>query len=172
MSEELNVDNEFQEKESRPGFLTVLCVLSFISTGLGVLAGLFNLVSGPQSEEAMTMQKVALAESMDQMEKTGMDSFASIMEQIQGMTEDINNNFYLAATINLLIVGAGLFGVIRMFQGLKIGFHIYIAYCLLSVASIYIYVSPAHIPTFVVIFNLFFSGLFIFMYSRNLRWMK
>lgn len=170
MTENMNLDME--EPKPRPGFLTVLCVLSFISTGIGLISGLVNFVFGPSSEEQMLATKVEMTKSISELRDAGMDSFVSFMEKIQNMTEEINANFYLASIISLLVVIIGFYGVLQMWKGRKIGFHIYIAYCLLSIASIYIYVSPANVSSIIVIFNLVLSGLFIFMYSRNLHWLK
>lgn len=161
-----------ENRGPRPGFLTVLCVLSFISTGLGLLSGLFTIASGPQSEEQMLDAKVAMTKSISELKDLGMDSFVDMMEKLQLMTEQVNENFYLSSIITLITVGLGLFGVIKMWQGFKLGFHLYIGYCLLTIAGLYIYVSPANIPTMVVVWNLIFSALFVFLYSRNLKWMR
>jgi len=171
MKDQLDTDY-IEEQKPRPGFLTVLCVLSFISTGLGSISGLFSLISGPNSKEEMLDSKVQLTKSISDLKKMGMDSWVEMMEKIQAMAEDINNSFYLATFIAVVVALIGLFGVFKMFNGFKIGFHIYIIYSLLGIASLYIYVSPANIPTIVVAFNLIVSGLFIFMYSRNLHWMN
>lgn len=168
--EELDM-NQSMQRPKRPAFLTTLCILSFVWIGFAVLSGFTSLVSGPSSEDEMLQMKVELAKSKNEMRSQGLDSFADIMEQLQGMTEDVNNNFYLATGLNVFITVLGLFSVLRMFKGYKLGFHLYIIYNLLSVAVMYIYVNPAHIPTFIVIFNLIFSALFIFLYSRNLHWL-
>ena len=166
------LDSDFREEKERPGFLTVLCVLSFIATGLSLVFGIINLIGGKQNEEQMLESKVQLTKSISEMKKLGMDSWVEMMEKIQAMSVDINNSFYLAAFVSLLISALGLYGVIKMFKGYKIGFHLYIIYSLLSVASLYIYVSPANVPSIVVIINLIIAGLFVFMYSRNLHWMN
>lgn len=166
------LDTEFNQEKPRPGFLTVLCVLSFIATGLSLFFGVINLFSGKQSEEQMIDSKVALTQSIGELKKLGMDSWVDMMEKLQAMTVDVNNNFYLAAIVTLLISGLGLFAVYKMFKGFKLGFHMYIIYSLISVAGIYLYVSPAHVPSFMIIVNLIISALFVFLYSRNLHWMN
>jgi hypothetical protein len=47
--EELNQENLMPAK--MPQFLKVLCILSFIGTGLGLLAGLYNLIKAPSALE-------------------------------------------------------------------------------------------------------------------------
>jgi len=156
----------------RPGFLTVLCVLSFISLGGSIVSTLLSFVSGRQSDEEMLDAKVALVKSTSELKSLGMDSFVEMMEQLQRMADQVNENFYLALIITFIALAIGLFGVIKMWQGFKLGFHLYIGYCLLTIAGMYLYVSPANIPTMLIIWNLLISGLFIFMYSRNLKWMQ
>lgn len=166
------LDEAPQKEQPRPVFLVVLCVLSFISTGLGVASGLINFLIGPSSEEALIDGKVQLMESVNQLRDAGMHSLADVMEKLQWMTEDINQNFYLASSISLLVVALGLYSVVRMWKGYRLGFHLYIAYNLLAVVGMYAYVSPANIPSVLVVFNLTISALFVFLYSRNLHWIK
>ena len=168
---ENQLDNLSEEQE-RPGFLTVLCVLSFISTGFALLSGLFSIFSGPSSEEEMLEVKVQMTKSISEMKEIGMTSFVNLLEKLQAMSEDVNNNYYLATIVGVIIAGVGLFGVIKMWQGYKMGFHIYIIYCIIGVLGAYLYVSPSNIPSFIIIFNLLISGIFVFMYSRNLGWMR
>ena len=166
------IDNINQE-EPRPRFLTVLCILTFIATGLSLVTGLFNLlVTGRQSEEQMINAKVAMSESINEMRDMGMTSFVDLMEKIQRMSVEVNDNFYFAGIFGLVLTVIGLYSAIRMWKGSKLGFHIYIVYNLLAIGGIYLYVSAANIPTVFVVFNVVLSGIFILMYSRNLTWMK
>lgn len=167
------IDNSnFIEEAPRPGFLTVLCVLSFITTGLSLISGLFSFVSGPSSEEEMLVAKVQMTKSISELKEIGMTSFVDMMEKLQAMTAEVNDHFYLAGIVGLITAGVGLFGVIKMWQGFKLGFHIYIVYCILGVVGAYLYVSPGNIPSFIIIFNVIISAIFVFMYSRNLHWMN
>lgn len=164
--------DRIDEEKPRPGFLTVLCVLSFISTGLSLLFSLINFVSGPQSEEQMLQAKVQMAQSVSELRKMGMDGMVDMFNKLQLMSEEVNNNFYLSGVITLIVTVLGIFAVVKMWKGLKQGFHLYIVYSLLSVAGLYFYVSPSNIPSVVIIVNLILSGIFVLMYSRNLKWMK
>ena len=165
------VIDKSSEKEPRPSMLTVVCILSYISIGLGLMAAFSGLIMGPMSEEMMLEQKLEWAKMADELRSVGADGFVQIIEQLDRMTETLNNNHYgntIVAVINHLI---GLIGVIFMWQGRKLGFHLYIVYSILAIVQLYFFVSPADIPTLGVVFNVLFSGLFIFLYSRNLKWM-
>ena len=163
---------DMDDARKRPKYLTVLCILSFISIGLALLTGFFNLVSGPSSEEQIKEMQVLMTDSANEMENIGADWLADMMSKGQGMAIDVNDNFYLASFVTIAYLLLGLLGVLKMWKGQAKGFHLYITYCLLSVISMYLYISPANISTFSVVINLMFSGLFILMYSRNLKWMR
>ena len=165
------IDN-FQEQVERPSFLKVLCILSWISTGIGIISGFFNLITGPFSEEEMLDQKVEMIKSIDELRTMGADQFANIFEQLQRMTEAMNSQFYYVQIVSLLVVALGVFGIYKMWTRSKLGFHLYIIYSLLSVLTVYLFVAPEDVPSIVVIINLVISAIFVFMYSRNLKWMK
>lgn len=167
------MENEnIQVEEKRPTFLTVLCILTFISTGMNILTSLFQLISGPSSEEELLQERVELTKAASELQDTGMDALAQMMEQVMAMTADIQANFYIAMTVALIAPILGLLGALKMWKGQKLGFHLYIIYNLLAIGGIYLYVSPQNIPSISIIFGLIFSGIFVFMYSRNLHWMK
>lgn len=161
-----------QQEEKRPTFLTVLCILTFITTGMNLLTSLVQLLIGPSDEEEILAQKVDMMKATSDLKDAGLDAFAGFMEQLQLMTEDIQTNFYLAMLVAFVAPAIGLFGALKMWNGKKLGFHLYIIYNLIAVGGIYLYVPPSHIPSFTVIFGLIISGIFVFMYSRNLHWMK
>jgi hypothetical protein len=161
-----------QQPAERPTFLKVLCILSFISIGLSFIFSLGSVFGGPQSEEEMVAQKVELLEANEELRDSGMDGFADMMEQMTRMNESINANFYMASVVSILALLIGFYGVFSMWQGKKLGFHLYIVYSLISVGQLYLFVSPADIPSIAIIFNLIVAGVFILLYSRNLHWMK
>ena len=168
----MNETTDKQLTEKRPNFLKVLCILTFISSGLGIISTIFQLLFGPKSEEIMRIEKVALASQISEMKDLGIDLMVDMLDKIGNMSHQLNENFYLAHLIGLLTASLGLYSALKMWQGFKFGFKLYTLYSLLAVIGTYLYISPSNIPSFVIIFNLLFSALFIFLYSRNLHWMK
>jgi hypothetical protein len=167
------IDNDgIERRGKRPVFLTVLCVLSFIYMGFGLLAGLGGVASGPSSSEEMQRAKVDMAKQIGELKKQGMDSWVPTMQKIGRMVEQMNDNHYLSTFLNLIFTLLGIYAVFLMMKGAKFGFHLYIIHSILAIVGVYFYVSAANIPTFVIIVNLTISGVFIFMYSRNLKWMR
>lgn len=156
----------------RPTLLKVLCILSFIYIGLSFIFSLVSVFGGPQSEEEMVAQKVELLEANDELRDSNMDGLADMMEQMTRMNESINANFYMASVISILALLIGFYGVFSMWQGKKIGFHLYIVYSLISVGQLYLFVSPSDIPSIAIIFNLIIAATFALLYSRKLHWMR
>ncbi|MES2800078.1 MAG: hypothetical protein V4638_08675 [Bacteroidota bacterium] len=163
---------ENTEQPKRPTFLTVLCILSFVNLGISFISVPIALFTGPQSEEQVALSRAAIMEGNEELRATGMNSIADMMEKIGRMTEALNAAHYPIMTLTFLNVILALVGVWMMWNGRKLGFHLYIIYNIIATAYLYLFVSPADIPTLVIVFNLIFSGLFIFLYSRNLKWMK
>lgn len=89
--EEQNV----QQTNQRPTFLTVLCILTFIGSGLGLLFGLIGLFAA------------GALESLTQYLPVGVDS---------GLLKSI---------ILLVLMAASLYGAIQMWNLKKLGFYIY-----------------------------------------------
>jgi hypothetical protein len=166
------IDNSGNQKQPRPSFLTVLCILSYIWIGFTILFGLLGIASGPMNEEEILTQKVELAKSVDEMRSLDMESLAVMMEKIQRMSESVNANFYASSIVSMLVIGLGLVGVLQMWKGKRLGFHLYIGYSLLTIMQLYFFVSPADIPSIVVIWNLIISAVFVILYSRNLKWLS
>ena len=117
-------------------------------------------------------QRVQFLKLSDEMRTMDMSRLAEMMEQIQRLSEASNAYFYLSTVISMGILSLGIAGAILMLRGRKLGFHLYIGYSLLAVLQLYFFASPADIPTIAVVFGLLFSGLFIFLYSRNLHWLN
>lgn len=161
-----------QENEKRPVLLLVLAILSFISIGFSILGSMFGLVNGPMNDDELIKQRVELTRSKTQMREAGMDGFVTFFDKLEGMIEETNDNFYLSKGVMFVTDFVGLFGVILMLRRKKFGFHLYIIYSLLAIGGMLLYVSPENIHISLPIVNVIFTGLFVFLYSRTLHWMR
>ncbi|MGV3629866.1 MAG: hypothetical protein ACO1O6_01595 [Bacteroidota bacterium] len=162
----------YTENKKRPVFLTVLAVLSLITIGLGILGALFSFLTGPLSADQMEQVMAQSAEQIEQFNSSGLNNFSDTYEQIIKLQEYINNNFYVHNLVSLISLTLGLFGVLFMLRGQRRGFHLYIMYNLTNLLLVYVSVPVKEVPSFMMVVNLIFSALFIFLYSRNLHWMK
>jgi hypothetical protein len=164
--------NEQEINKKRPVFLTVLGILSFITIGFGLLGNVTGIFSGPLSEKEMNQAMAEALKSLEPLNASGMDDMSASFELVFRTQVYINANFYVHTLITIASFLIGLLGVIFMFKGRKNGFHLYIIYNLINVSSIYLSVPASEVPSIIVISNLIFSALFVFLYSRNLHWMK
>jgi hypothetical protein len=156
----------------RPVLLWVLCILTFINTGFSLLSLTGSVLNGPLTEEQLDKQRVEFAETADEMRSAGLYGFADMMDQLQRMSESVNQHFYANVSVSFLVLCLGIVGAVFMFVGKKSGFHLYIAYSLLAILQMYFFTSVANIPTVLVVMSLIFSALFIFLYAKNLSWMR
>lgn len=168
--------NDFQpiqeETPKRPTFLTVIAILSFVSIGFSLLSSLIAIASGPQTEDQIMEQRVQLAELAEEMRAENLDSMAITIEKIERMLLALNDHFFANQLMTIFVLLAGLIGVLFMWQGKRLGFHLYIIYSILAAVQYYVFVSPADIPSFLIIWNLIVSAVFVLLYSRTLNWMK
>lgn len=161
-----------EERGKRPVFLLVLCILSFVYLGFTTLSGVSGLMLGPASEEEMQDTAVQLNESIDELEQNNMESWVPTFKKIKMMTLSANKQYYPIKLVSLLVAALGIFAVMKVFQGDKLGFHLYIMYSISSVCQVYLFHSPSAVPTFMIVLEVILSGVFIAMYAVNLKWMR
>lgn len=158
--------------QKRPNFLLVLCILTFVSTGLGIFTPIFQMIRGTRPPADLLRDVDALMMAAEKMRDAGMSSLAHVYEQLAEMTVEINAHAMLAGLISFVIILMGVAAAIMMLKGKKIGFHLYIGYSLLQLISTYFFVSAENVPLLIPISGAIISGIFILMYSRNLHWMN
>jgi len=158
--------------EPRPRLLTVLCILSFISLGMSFVSVVASLFFGPSSATEIEQQRIDLLELSETMRSTGLSDAVEAFEQIQRMNEALNYHFYAASAVSIALVILGFYGVLNMWKGNKIGFHVYIIYNLAAIGNLYLFVSPTDIPTYAVIWGVLIAAIFVMLYARNLKWLR
>ena len=166
-----NLDSN-TKRSKRPVFLLVLCILSFLWIGWGILQGAAGFTYGPESPESLETAIAGLDKQLDEMDSQSKEAIGPTVEKIKYMVLVMNDKFYLVQTLSLFIYILGFVAVLQMFRGAKIGFHLYVIYSLLSICDYYFFLSPAMIPTFIIILSAFISALFVSMYAVNLKWMR
>lgn len=161
-----------EERGKRPVFLLVLCILSFVYLGFTTLSGLSGLMLGPASDSDMKESMVQMDKSIEELEQNNMDSWTPTFKKIKMMTLSANKQYYPIKLISLIVAVFGVFAVMKMLQGDKIGFHLYIIYSIASVSQVYLFHAPSSVPSFMIIIEVILSVGFIAMYAANLKWMR
>ena len=160
------------EKFQRPPLLTVLSVLSLITIGFGLLGAISGIFSGPPSAEEIESHIASFGHNIAILQEAGEVYWVDVLTKMVKLITYTSANFYMNTTIELVGYATGLAGVILMLRGRKIGFHLYIIYSLIMVLSIYASAPVSEIPPFYLISLAVVSLIFIFLYSRNLKFMK
>lgn len=136
--------NPVVETKKRPTFLTVLCILTFIGSGLGILSGLLMLIA------------VSMADTL-----ASIPGFGNAIEaaSMGGPTYTI---------ITLILSITSLYGAISMWGLKKIGFFLYLIAQILMLIVPFIFL-PSIIAMAGFIVSIIFTVGFIIMYAVNLK---
>ena len=136
-----------ETKQQRPTLLTVLCILTFIGSGMNLLSSLF--IAGFYNVFVDIVQQFA--------EKFKIPGIDMLLE-----TKPL---FFLVSAV---CYAGSLTGAILMMQLRKAGFHVYTIFQILLVLApmYFMHLASPGIP------ELLFSGLFILLYGMNLKVMS
>ena len=108
------------EPKARTTFVTVLCILSFIGIGLGIISNTFSLVM-PQPDPSELEE--AQAQIQDMSDEMGEDSpFGGLMENLFSAGSAAMEHAKTLALVGLVGEVLCLVGVLRMWNMRKSGF--------------------------------------------------
>jgi hypothetical protein len=155
-----------------PKGLMVLLVLTWVNTLFSIVTTIFTLIFMRPSAQDLEQEKLEMAKSIVELKKLGMDSFVSLLERLQAMTEAMQPYFVQSNLINVLVLACGAVAAWFMYQRNQLGFHLYIVYNLASVGSIYLFISPSLIPSIIVWVNSLLALVFVLLYAKHLPWLK
>ena len=167
---EIAFEND-KQPTSAPIFLIVLVILTLLNTGLAFLGGIFSLVVGKPSEKEILESKVQMAKPIIELRKLEMDYFVDVFTKLEAINDAMYANFMMFNLLGIFIAGIGAASAFMMLFRMKLGFHAYIVYSFLSILSVYAFVAPINVPSIFILTNAIFAGLFVFLYSRNLKWL-
>ena len=120
------------EIKKRPTFLTVLCILTFVGSGLGLLYGLLAIVAA--------------------------GAIKGLLESIPGMSQ-MNGEGMMLIVISAALSAASLFGAIMMWKMKKLGFYIYVAAQIAAVAISFTVMGLIFSLLFLVLYFLNFKHM-------------
>jgi len=145
--EENTLSQPTETKPKRPNLLTILCILTFIGSGMNlfsslVIAGFYDIF-------------VEIAKEFS--EKFNLPGIDMLLE-----TKPL---FFL---VTGLFYAGSLVGAALMMQLKKTGFHIYTIFQILLVLAPMYFMHLSHPGTP----DLLFSGLFVLLYGMNLKYMS
>jgi hypothetical protein len=142
------MEEQITETKKRPQLLSILCVLTFISTGLGIFTSILTPMISDHLVEFITS-------------KPGYE---------QNLTEEglimlkAGWGYYL---VSLVFISLSLFGAIKMWKLKRIGFHFY------TIANLLMFCLPSiFLSMDFNLIGLVLPGLFIGLYAIHLKQMS
>jgi len=131
---------------ARPTFLTVLCILSFIAAGLGIL-GYITAIT------AMSVVSAGVS---------ALESAGGTITQTMGPSAAMTWAYVIVGFVTTLV---SLYGVIKMWKLAKIGFFLYVGASVVSMIMGFVYSGFG-------VMGVIFPILFIVLYGLNLKHLK
>jgi hypothetical protein len=150
-------------KERRGTFLTVLCILSWISSGTTFLSSISSLFSGKQG---IQNQIIDIETQLDTVDNSFMYDLLEMTNKQLYLTLE---NFYPIYLSSFILSALGIYSVYLMYNLKNQGFNLYIAYALLVPFVNYYFVYDIPYSVYGLIFSLIVSIAFILMYRNNMN---
>jgi len=149
--------------KDRPTFLTVLCILTFIGSGMNIMGSIFMVAFSSFIKEIdISSVNVTLNNLSGEVPQ-------QIIENLLDIVKAFVSNGTIIALSNLILYSLSLAGAILMFQMKRTGFYLY------TIAQIaLLFVAPVFLCwnffiAFGLLVNASFAILFIILYFINFK---
>ncbi|MBI4930332.1 MAG: hypothetical protein HY841_06185 [Bacteroidetes bacterium] len=154
----------------RPTFLTVLCILTYVGVGLGIV---MSVVAwwGMHAAQAMMDATSSMAEGMTEAAGTDMSSIPGMGDAMAEANAAIK---WANVTLIVSIVGAllCLVGALQMWKLKKMGFFIYVVGELAPVIATAVLLGGSAFGGMSLVMGAVFPVLFVILYGLNLKHMS
>lgn len=158
---------------TRPTFLKVLCILTFIGSGYGIINSVYTYFNADQIANMMTVHKGEIAEDIKN--KNGKDKQSdTFMKKIMTDVSKVSTPESLRKTsignaVSSLIC---LFGALLMWKLRRAGFYLYILGTAIGIILPFFLLGSNFITNLSAGIYSFIGILFIIFYAMNLKSMK
>lgn len=164
---------DYERPATRPTFITVLCILTFIGSGWGLIGGGIQYFTAEKQAREMTIAKQKASADIQKggKEDEGTKMAGKMLNSMEGaFTEENLKKAGLAAILAAFFCIAG---ALMMWMLKKTGFYLYIAGTLVGiVAPFLIYGSNNLMSVISSVFVGFIGLIFVILYAVNLKYMK
>lgn len=163
--------DELKVNKERPSFLTVLCIITFVVSGIWFLASFFGAVTYDElaQQEAMELAIVSMEKSMASQPDNAIadmmvDSFVEMGNDQLQYHKIINWSTVISTLLSLI-------GAFLMFNMKKIGFHVYLVSKIVGLIPLLVISLNAMVISIYVMFGVL-TITFLIMYAVNLKHIK
>lgn len=145
-------DNTENNENTRPDFLKILCILTFIGSGLSLVSNLLMF---------MTIDIVR------EYYQNGMFDFLeeNMDLNVLDVLVSINSTYFI---LQALVFSLAIYGTYTMWNLKKLGFHIYVIAQIILLILPQVFLPGLPFPTF----ELIISTIFVLLYAKNLQFMS
>jgi len=150
----------------RPGLLTVLCILTFIYSGLKIMGSFFGMIFSSVSD---SFDLGLFDDALEQIDEEFLRPF--VEKAFEVAQKGIEHAFAISLS-NLILYSVSLLGAIFMFQLKRKGFYLYTAAQVLILLISPIFLGWNFITAFDILVSGMFTALFIILYALNLKHMR
>ncbi len=164
---------DYEAPVKRPTFITVLCILTFIGSGWGLVGGAIQYFSADKQALSMSISKEKVATDIQKSGKSDAGTqMAEKMVNSMGSAFTVENlkKTAIASVVGALLCLAGAF---LMWQLKKTGFYLYIAGTLIGIISPFVIYGTDNLMSIITSVMVGFFGIvFVILYGVNLKHMK
>ncbi len=171
-TEQTNQFNQFDTPPKvRPTFLTILCILTFIGSGYGIIDAITNYTAADTAGEMVELVDEQIDEEMDNDNMS--DSEKRMVENLMGgFSESLTaDNIRMMSILKIISCIMTLAGAILMWNLRKPGYYLYIAGIATLVIG-YIAIFGGLVGAIAAGASGFFGVLFIILYGLNVKHMN
>lgn len=164
---------EVTVKPARPTFLTVLCILTFIGSGWGIVSGFTSYMSANVTSE---LTRASMQDAQDQISSAGDSNAGTRMAEkmLSGVGDALKpENIKKSAIFSIIAAVFTLLGGILMFQLKKVGFWVYVLGTAISIAGPLIVFGAGNFISMAATAGAAFIGvIFVVLYGLNLKHLR
>ncbi len=157
--------NQLKVEKERPTFLTVLCIITFIVSGILLFIHVFDVISFDRLEqEEMIEEQLIMLSDMFNIE-------GAILETTKLQLDERLIHHTPISWMSIISLILSLYGAFMMFKMNKIGFHLYTVAKIIGLSTILFFtINSTVIMDYTI--TAIYSIAFVIMYAVNLKHMK
>ena len=158
-------------KPARPVFLTVLCILTFIGSGWGIISGISSYLT---ANTAAGVAQAAMQDAKEKLEDEGNTGSRLAEKMLSGTSEMLQPaNIKKSALFSIVASVFTLLGAILMFGLKKAGFYSYLLGTVISIAGPFIAFGGGNFLTIITSSAIAFIGiLFVVLFGLNVKHLR
>jgi hypothetical protein len=171
---ELSTDFEQQQPAKRSTFLTVLCILTFLGSGWGVIGNAITYSTAATQAKAMSIVKDQASQDIEKSSTTSNEGEKIAQDMVNSMTNAFSEeNLKKSGLAGILASVLCLAGAFLMWTLKKNGFYLYVVGTLVGIVAPFVIFGGANLMSIISSVGAGFIGLiFVILYGVNLKHMK